>query len=241
MTIPDNSRAVEVRDSQAIQAGGGNIQNIYNYPALATPAPAASADPPACLVVGEVPQRAPAFQPRPDLIDQLEASGPGIAVVRAVTGMRGVGKTQLAAAWARARIDAHWRVVAWVNAADQAQILSGLAEVATALRLGQPGEDLTQLARAVRHWLEADGNQCLLVFDNADDPDFLARFLPVAGQCQVLITSNLHKTGGLGTLGTGRRVHRQPKRRIPGPPHRADRHRRGLPSWRPSWGSCRSR
>ena len=199
MTIPDNSHAVEVRDSQAIQAGTGNAQYIYNYPTPATLTPATPAEPPTCLVVGEVPQRAPAFQPRPDLIDQLEASGPGIAVVRAVTGMRGVGKTQIAAAWVRARIDAHWRLVAWVNAADRAQILSGLAEIATKLRLGQPGEDLAQLGRAVRHWLEADGNQCLLVFDNADDLDFLTRVLPVAGQCQVLITSNLHKTAWLGT------------------------------------------
>src|SRR5262249_47188321 len=159
--------AVEIRESQGVQVGSHNTQNItYNYAA-----PAAPAALPDCVVVGEVPQRAPAFQPRPDLIGQLEVGGQGIAVVRAVTGMRGVGKTQLAAAWARDRIDARWRLVAWVNAADQAQIQTGLAEVATALRLGQPGEDLAQLGRAVRHWLEADGDRCLLVFDNADHLD----------------------------------------------------------------------
>ena len=37
-----------------------------------------------------------------------------------------------------------------------------------------------------------------MVFDNATDLDALARFVPAAGQCQVIITSNQLKTGGLG-------------------------------------------
>jgi hypothetical protein len=70
---------------------------------------AAPPGPAAQVVVGEIPREPSAFVERQALVRLAEAARPGrAAVVYAVTGLRGVGKTQLAAAYARDRISQGW-------------------------------------------------------------------------------------------------------------------------------------
>ena len=151
-------------------------------------------------MVGEIPQRPLGFQPRADLLAALDAPGPGsrVVVVHAVTGMGGVGKTHLAAAYARARL------VAWINAEDLGGVLAGLAAVAAGLGLGAGEGDAQAAGRAVRYWLEVGGDRCLLVFDNATDPAVLQPFLPAAGASRLIITSNQQSMANLGGRAGGR-------------------------------------
>jgi hypothetical protein len=174
--------------------GAGRDMTVNNYAAVA-----AEPGPVPRVVVGDVPQEPVAFQSRAGLAEALEHKPGGrVSVVFAVTGVRGVGKTQVAAAYARRRIAGGWRLVAWVDASDEASLLAGLAVVAVAAGVGPAGEDARVLAGGVRHWLEADGERRLLVLDNAADLDVLRPFLPVAGAAQVVVTSTRRSAGGLG-------------------------------------------
>ena len=181
--------------SQGVLAGDHGTQNNYFFGEPAR----AGVTRPARVVSGDIPQEPAAFQPRAGLMEALEGRGGGrVRVVFAVTGIRGVGKTQVAAAYARRRIAEGWRLVAWVDASDEASLLAGLVQVAAAAGTGAAGQDARALAAGVRHWLEADGERGLLVFDNATDLDMLRPFLPAGGAAQVIITSSRRSATGLG-------------------------------------------
>jgi tetratricopeptide (TPR) repeat protein len=150
--------------------------------------------------IGAIPQEPAAFQARPDRLSELDPAGQGTSLVRALVGTGGIGKTQLAAEYARARLAEGWRLVAWVNAGDADTLLAGLAAIADAAGLSEvgTGREAGDLGRAVRHRLETDGDRCLIIFDNATDPDRLNPFIPSKG-AQVLVTSNRQLAPGLGT------------------------------------------
>lgn len=62
--------------------------------------------------------------------------------------------------------------------------------------MSQP--DTKSAARAVRRRLEIDGDRCLLVFDNAADPELVQPFVPATGAARVIITSNHLSMANLG-------------------------------------------
>jgi len=122
-----------------------------------------------------------------------------VLALHAANGMHGVGQTQLAAAYARARLAEGWRLVAWVSAGDTGTLMAGLAAVASAAGLPEGGasQDHSEPGLVVRHRLETDGDRCLLVFDDVADPEALRPFIPAGGAARVLITSR--QEPGLGT------------------------------------------
>src|SRR5689334_17635794 len=156
-------------------------------------------EPPPGLEVGAIPREPPGFQPRPDLLAELDRAGAQGPAPGSVTGVPGTGTTQLAAAYARARLAQGWRLVAWVSAASPGTLAGGLAEVADAAGLsgGSIGNDPGDRGHLVRRWLEADGDRCLLVFDDVAEPETVRPYLPAGGAARVIVTSR--QAPGLGT------------------------------------------
>ena len=97
--------------------------------------PAQQSDP---IVIGEIPREPAAFVAR-GMIDRLAEVVTGqVAVLYAVTGMRGVGKTQVAAAYARSCVNAGWGLVGWVKAESRDVLLAGMVRVAHAVGVADP-------------------------------------------------------------------------------------------------------
>ena len=153
------------------------------------------------VVVGDIPLEPPGFRSRADLLAKLDRTEAQVLVIYPATGLLGLGTTQLAAAYARAKLADDWRLVAWVNAAETGSLQAGLAAVAEATGLtdGGSGRDIADAGQAVRHLLETDGDRCLLIFDDAADPEALRPFVPADGTAQVLITSTRQPTANLAT------------------------------------------
>lgn len=152
------------------------------------------------VIVGEIPREPPAFVKRETMAQLADAATSGQAAVACVvTGLRGVGKTQLAAAYARDRIAQGCRLVGWVNAESRDSLLGDLARVAEAAGVADPEGDPVESARRLRDHLTVRAGESLLVFDNADDPALLRPFLPAAGNTQLLILSTSHAFAEFGT------------------------------------------
>lgn len=107
----------------------------------------------------------------------------------ALSGLGGVGKTQVAIEYAaRHRVD-YPDGVFWVNAATIGGLTRGFVEIATMLRLPAAGSnDQEHTVRSVLEWLNG-ARGWLLIFDNVEERADVASFLPARDNGHILITS----------------------------------------------------
>ena len=112
-----------------------------------------------------------------------------------LVGMRGCGKTQLAAALAQECEDANWSLSAWVNASSSESITSDLVELAKELKKelkidtsDQPTPE-TIIRRLFNRLKSADPSDRLIVFDNVENIDDLRGFVPRGNGLRVVATT----------------------------------------------------
>ena len=111
-----------------------------------------------------------------------------------LTGMRGSGKTQLAAAVAARCENEGWPMVAWINAASRKEIIADLYELT--LRFGIDAPKDVPPDTIIRHFLDqlrsTDETNRLFVFDNVENLDDLRDLIPEGSGVRVIITTTRH-------------------------------------------------
>ena len=111
-----------------------------------------------------------------------------------LTGMRGSGKAQLAAAVAARCEEEGWPLVAWINAASRKHVIVDLYEVA--LRIGIDAPKNIPLEVIVQRLLaqlrSAEAADRLFVFDNVENPDDLRDLIPEGAGVRTLVTTTRH-------------------------------------------------
>ena len=111
-----------------------------------------------------------------------------------LTGMRGSGKTQLAAAVAAKCEEEGWPLVAWVNAASRKELVADLYELALRIGINAP-KDIppeTIIRRFLDQLRSADAADRLFVFDNVENLDDLRGLTPKGDGVRALITTTRH-------------------------------------------------
>ena len=131
------------------------------------------------------------FTGRKDILAGLQetlTSGQPATLTQAITGLGGVGKTQLALEYAYHEMQSY-DTVWWIQAEDPVKLAADYAALATPLNLPEREErDQSRVIAAVRRWLE-EHSRWLLVFDNAPEKKALLDYLPRGGAGHVIVTS----------------------------------------------------
>jgi tetratricopeptide (TPR) repeat protein len=118
--------------------------------------------------------------------------------IAALLGLRGVGKSTLAAAYAE-RHKAEYRATWWIRAQTPETMRADL--VALGVRLGWVAADEKEepALAAVRGRVRGEGEGLLLIYDNAIDAASLRPYLPPSGEPRALVTSNSPAWRGVAT------------------------------------------
>jgi tetratricopeptide (TPR) repeat protein len=120
----------------------------------------------------------------------------GRIAITTLHGMSGVGKTTLAAAYSE-RHRGDYRATWWIRAQAESTIRADLVLLGVRLGWVDADENEQSAISAVMERLRNEGEEILLIFDNAIDAASLGPYLPRGGTARVLVTSNAHAWRGV--------------------------------------------
>jgi tetratricopeptide (TPR) repeat protein len=187
----------------------GDYTTVHFYGSTSSTSPTPKPEP-----VWNVPYlRNPHFTGRDELLDQLqqqltpvqqnepaETRRVALTQPRAIKGLGGIGKTQIAVEYAyRSRDLNRYTHTLWVNAASEEAIITSLVSLAELLPAFSMKDEADQrkLVEAVKRWLEICEQRWLLIFDNADDLPIVQEYLPRKGKGDILLTTRANAVGSL--------------------------------------------
>ena len=114
--------------------------------------------------------------------------------VQALSGLAGVGKTQVAVEYAY-RYASRYQAVLWVHADSPEILLSSFVDLAEVIDLSEKNEASQPLiVKAVKRWLQHNA-RWLLVVDNLEDIDLLRDMVPSPHTGHILVTTRSHRAG----------------------------------------------
>jgi nuclear transport factor 2 (NTF2) superfamily protein len=141
------------------------------------------------------------FTGREEILAELHArfkanNATALSQRHAMSGLGGIGKTQIAVQYAYEHCD-EYQAVLWTRAENNEALTSSFVEIARLLDLPQKDEqDQTITVQAVKRWLQENGGW-LLILDNADEPKVVREFLPTKSNGHILLTTRAQALGGL--------------------------------------------
>jgi hypothetical protein len=193
-----DGEALDLRGAHGVQVGNHNIQtNIFGGTVTVATPPEVSWP----VRVGPIPLLAGCYQDRDEArqLSDAVADGGTAVVTQVLSGLGGVGKTQLAAAYARTRTDVD--LLVWVTAGSRDAVLGGYAQAAA--QLGHPSaEDAEQAAHWLLAWLQATERSWLIVLDDLADPADLRGLWPDGPRGRTVVTT---RRTDASLAGAGRR------------------------------------
>ena len=191
-THGENSIHIENSTVQGHVVGGrDNTLNVHNYPEPVFP-------------IHYLPPHNPNFTGREAQLAQLHTAlsqrEATVAITQTIAGLGGVGKTQLALAYAHQH-KGEYELAWWLDGSDGLTIDLGLQTLGRRLNLPLPADDFAAMRQIVLSAVNSMAQRWLLIYDNVDSlpPHDLQPYLP-SGKGSVLITSRNPRWGNMAVL-----------------------------------------